>query len=102
MALQGFTVLRTLWRDGTPNLEYNGGPHGAPSGCKPWFAIEPELRKDVTVVFGHWAALGLHAGPHERGIDTGCVWGNVLTALRLEDHQVFQQKALEKDLDDTE
>lgn len=102
VALQGFTILRTMWRDGTPNLEYNGGPYGAPAGCRPWFAIEPEARGETTVVFGHWAALGLHAGKREYGIDTGCVWGNVLTAVRLEDHAVFQQKALERDLDETE
>lgn len=102
VALQGFTVVRTVWRDGTPNLEYNGGPHGAPAGCRPWFAVDPEARGDATVVFGHWAALGLHAGQREYGIDTGCVWGNLLTAVRLEDHAVFQQKALERDDQKTE
>lgn len=98
VALQGFTVLRMVWRDGTPNLEYNGGPQGAPSGCRPWYAVDTELRAGTTMVFGHWAALGLHLGEAELGIDSGCVWGNALTAVRLEDRQVFQQPALEPNL----
>ena len=98
VALQGFTVLRTVWRDGTPNSEYNGGPGGAPQGSKPWFLIEPENRHGGIVLFGHWAALGLHLGAREIGLDTGCVWGNLLTAMRLEDRAVFQEKAIEPNL----
>ena len=51
----------------------------------------PERRSaDHTIVFGHWAALGLRISPGIRALDTGCVWGERLTALRLEDGQVFQ------------
>ena len=48
-----------------------------------------------TVLFGHWAALGLDIGPHHVGLDTGCVWGRSLTAIRLPDRAVFQVKAVE-------
>jgi bis(5'-nucleosyl)-tetraphosphatase (symmetrical) len=47
------------------------------------------------VLFGHWAALGLDIGPHHVGLDTGCVWGRSLTAIRLDDRMVFQVKAVE-------
>ena len=49
----------------------------------------------VTVVFGHWAALGLRLEPRAIGLESGCVWGNRLSALRLEDRKVFQQETLE-------
>ena len=50
------------------------------------------------MVFGHWAALGLALAPGVVALDTGCVWGNRLTAVRLEDRAVFQEPADAKDL----
>jgi bis(5'-nucleosyl)-tetraphosphatase (symmetrical) len=41
------------------------------------------------VYFGHWASLGLLRTPHAVGLDTGCVWGGSLTALRLQDGALF-------------
>ena len=46
-------------------------------------------------MFGHWAALGLDMGPTHLGLDTGCVWGKSLTAIRLDDRTVTQVKAAE-------
>jgi len=45
---------------------------------------------DHTIVCGHWSALGLKIAPNLHCIDSGCVWGGELTAVRLEDRQVFQ------------
>ena len=67
----------------------------APAGLVPWFAVPGAAWTTHTVVFGHWAALGLDLGPHHAAIDTGCVWGHSLTALRLDDRMVFQVKAVE-------
>jgi bis(5'-nucleosyl)-tetraphosphatase (symmetrical) len=44
-------------------------------------------------VFGHWSALGLFLRDNLIGIDTGCVWGRALTAVRLEDRAVFSEPA---------
>ena len=70
-------------------------PRGAPAGEVPWFKFPDAAWTTHTVVFGHWAALGLDIGPHHIALDTGCVWGKALTAMRLDDRMVFQVKAVE-------
>jgi len=90
MILQVLTRLRTCTSDGIPCLDFSGPPAEAPPGCSPWFEAPNRKEKDVTVVFGHWAALGLYLGPRAIGVDTGAVWGNKLTAVRLKDRAVFQ------------
>lgn len=88
--LDVFTRLRTLTAEGELCLEFSGSPEEAPDGCRPWFEL-CSIPTPVTVLFGHWARLGLHLGRSTIGLDTGCAWGGNLTALRLEDRQVFQE-----------
>ena len=61
-----------------------------PAGFKPWFDCDARARQDVLVVFGHWSTLGLLVRDDVIALDTGCVWGGALTAVRLEDRAVFQ------------
>ena len=58
----------------------------------PWFnQTHPNLKNGENIIFGHWAALeGKTKLDNIIGLDTGCVWGNKLTAIRLEDKKVFQ------------
>ena len=86
---------RTLKPDGRVESDFDGPPAQAPAGCVPWFAFPGAAWTTHTVVFGHWAALGLDLGPHHIALDTGCVWGHALTAMRLDDRSVFQVKAVE-------
>jgi len=58
-----------------------------PRGFRSWF--ETYSGKKI-VIFGHWSQLGLTIGKRHAGLDSGCVWGGSLTALRLEDRKVFQ------------
>jgi bis(5'-nucleosyl)-tetraphosphatase (symmetrical) len=90
-----FVRARMLHRDGRIESDYDGPPKDAPAGLVPWFRVADAAWKTHTVVFGHWAALGLDLGPRHAGLDTGCVWGNSLTAMRLDDRSVFQVKAAE-------
>jgi bis(5'-nucleosyl)-tetraphosphatase (symmetrical) len=64
------------------------GEKGAPGtqrpGLYPWYEVPGQSRRDVRVVCGHWSTLGLFAGLGVYAIDTGCVWGGALTALRLD------------------
>jgi bis(5'-nucleosyl)-tetraphosphatase (symmetrical) len=95
-ALLAYLVrARTLRPDGRVEPDFDGPPAQAPPGCVPWFAVPDPAWATHTVVFGHWAALGLATGPRHLGLDTGCVWGKALTAIRLDDRMVFQVKAVE-------
>ncbi|MEC5215761.1 bis(5'-nucleosyl)-tetraphosphatase (symmetrical) [Actimicrobium sp. GrIS 1.19] len=59
-------------------------------GYLPWFDLPQRQSADVTVVFGHWSALGLIRRENLIGLDSGCVWGGKLSAVRLSDHALFQ------------
>ncbi len=91
-ALDVLTRMRALNRnDLRPNFGYNGTLNKVPSELVAWFLVPAQHARPPHVFFGHWAALGFHTyGPYV-GLDSGCVWGNGLTAWCLEDgRQVFQ------------
>ena len=75
--------------------KYIGPPETAPEGCHAWFDIAPERFSDRLILFGHWATLGLRVAEHYGGLDSGCVWGGQLSALRVDDRIVFQVDAVE-------
>ncbi|HSD29310.1 MAG TPA: hypothetical protein VLL75_18550, partial [Vicinamibacteria bacterium] len=89
IALRTFVLMRTCRTDGRL-CGGTGPPEEAPPGCRAWFDYEPWRSRDVTVVCGHWARLGLRLRGNLLAIDTGCVWGGRLTAVRLEDRALFQ------------
>ena len=83
------TRLRTCTSTGEMSA-FSGPPDEAPAGFTPWFRILDRRNRGATIISGHWAALGLHMEPEILAIDSGCVWGRQLTAIRLEDRSVFQ------------
>jgi bis(5'-nucleosyl)-tetraphosphatase (symmetrical) len=95
VALAGFARLRTLQPDGRMCSSFSGPPKEAPDGCRPWFEMPERRSRGETVIFGHWAALGLWIQDGIAGLDSGCAWGRELTALRLEDGRLFQQKVVD-------
>lgn len=98
LVVAALTRLRCCTPTGELEPDYSGPPAGAPPGVLPWFEAPARRSAAATVVFGHWAALGLMLAPGVVALDTGCVWGNRLTAVRLEDRAVFQEPAHAKDL----
>jgi bis(5'-nucleosyl)-tetraphosphatase (symmetrical) len=84
------TKLRACSADGLMESSYSGPPDHIPTGFVPWFHIENHERRETTIICGHWASLGLHCEKNVLAIDSGCVWGRQLTAIRLEDRKVFQ------------
>ncbi len=85
------TRVRMLAMDGSPRFAHKGPPEGAPPGQQAWYAARHRREADAVVMFGHWAALGYRATNGALALDSGCVWGQTLTAVRLEDDEVFQQ-----------
>lgn len=65
-------------------LDYKEAPAGAPAHLIPWYNLPRILDPGIRVVFGHWSTLGYYQTPLVCGIDTGCLWGGKLTALRLD------------------
>jgi len=89
--VNALTRMRLCWPDGRMDFahkESDKGPVG--SSLQPWFDLPDRRTQDVTVVFGHWSALGLVQRPNLIGLDSGCVWGGKLTAVCLEDRSLLQ------------
>ncbi|TQV88782.1 symmetrical bis(5'-nucleosyl)-tetraphosphatase [Aliikangiella coralliicola] len=94
------TRMRFCYADGALELTNKLAPGQQASELQPWFSSKRWSQNDesqnFSLIFGHWASLegkcqqtGLYA------LDTGCVWGQYLTALRLEDKTLFQVKSIE-------
>lgn len=84
------TRMRVIDHQAKLNLKFKAEPEFAPEGFKPWFDYENTALKNTNLVFGHWAALnGKCTKTNYFALDTGCVWGNKLSALRLEDKRWF-------------
>lgn len=80
-----FTRMRFCNNKGCLNLDYKGKIEHAPLGLIPWFKFKNRKIKMENIVFGHWAALrGITNTQHVFAIDTGCAWGEQLTAMCLE------------------
>ncbi len=84
------TRLRFCNAEGTLDLLTKGELGSQPPGYLPWFQIPNRATANIDLIFGHWAALnGQSHTPHAHALDTGCVWGNALTAMRLSDQKRF-------------
>lgn len=89
-----FTRMRMIHDDTSLELKFKLGPDQAPTGLRPWFE-HPRHNSTGLIVFGHWSTLNQLRNPAGFCLDTGCVWGGQLTALRLEDLQLFSVPASE-------
>ena len=96
--LRGWDRLRiivnamTRMRFCTPagKMDFRAKSRQAPAGYLPWY--ETRRQEQCLIVVGHWSALGLKLTPQVALLDSGCVWGGALSALRLEDRAVTQVK----------
>lgn len=89
------TRMRFCYADGRLDLAYKGEITGKPPHLIPWFLVPRKQPIDCSIVFGHWAALSGHVNvPNIYALDTGCIWGHQLTAMRLEDKKLFHVNAL--------
>lgn len=88
--VNALTRLRFCTVQGEMEFTSKEGPEKPPAGYMPWFDVPERLTQETPVVFGHWSTLGLILRPNIIGLDTGCVWGGKLSALRLSDRKLVQ------------
>ncbi|MBL4852293.1 MAG: symmetrical bis(5'-nucleosyl)-tetraphosphatase [Gammaproteobacteria bacterium] len=79
-----FTRLRYCDDAGALALEEKGTFGTQAAGLEPWFALTGRASRDLSIVFGHWSTIGGYIGNGVVALDTGCVWGNRLSALPLD------------------
>lgn len=81
-----FTRMRFVAPDGALDFKHNGPPGSQPEGLVPWFRAPDRRNADQHILFGHWSTLGEEEVdvPNVYPLDTGCVWGGKLTAMRLD------------------
>lgn len=90
VVVNAMTRMRFCSTTGEMEFRSKGAPEDPPSGCVPWFDVADARWRTHTVVCGHWSALGYRRAPNLLALDSGCLWGGALTAVRLEDGAVAQ------------
>ena len=88
--VNAMTRMRFCTLDGAMEFKTKGTLDNAPAGHLPWFDLPGRQSASSVLITGHWSALGLKITPNLLALDSGCLWGGHLTAVRLEDRQVFQ------------
>jgi bis(5'-nucleosyl)-tetraphosphatase (symmetrical) len=88
--VNALTRLRIVDADGRMLLKFKDAAAMAPPGTFAWFEHPARASRDTPIVFGHWSTEGLVRRSNVIGLDSGCVWGGRLSALRLEDEALFQ------------
>ncbi|HEX5363641.1 MAG TPA: symmetrical bis(5'-nucleosyl)-tetraphosphatase [Gallionella sp.] len=84
------TRMRICTDDGEMEFKFKGEIQDIPPGYRPWFEVPKRASSEATVIFGHWSALGLMVSKNAIALDTGCLWGGPMSAIRLEDRELFQ------------
>jgi len=89
--LNTLTRIRFVADDGTLEFQTKDGADAAPAGFRAWFDAPGRRTAGVPIAFGHWSSLGLVERNVLLGLDTGCVWGGRLTAVRIDaaEREVF-------------
>ncbi|MCA2998385.1 MAG: symmetrical bis(5'-nucleosyl)-tetraphosphatase [Rhodocyclaceae bacterium] len=90
------TRMRTLTPAGEHQHKYKAGISALPAGLRAWFDVPTVRRAERTLFSGHWSAIGYVQRERTVNIDTGCIWGGELTAVRLEDRKRFAQVSVEQ------
>ena len=84
VVVNALTRLRFCSADGVMEFAVKEGADAAPAGFMPWFDVPGRQTADVTVAFGHWSTLGQLPRHDVWAMDSGCVWGGCLSAMRLD------------------
>lgn len=88
--VNAMTRMRVCTTDGAMDFSFKGDLQSIPFDHSPWFDLPNRASSQHTIVCGHWSALGLYQRTNLIALDSGCVWGKQLSAVRLEDRKLFQ------------
>jgi bis(5'-nucleosyl)-tetraphosphatase (symmetrical) len=88
--INAMTRMRVCTADGRMEFGHKGRIEDIPPGYMPWFAVPGRKSANSTVLCGHWSAIGLLAKRNLLALDSGCLWGEQLSAVRLEDRRIYQ------------
>lgn len=97
LIVNAMTRMRLVGAGGMLEFKHKTGLAELPPGYVPWYDVPQRATRGDRILFGHWAALGLLRRDDVVCLDTGCVWGRALSALRLEDDRLFQLDCPELD-----
>jgi bis(5'-nucleosyl)-tetraphosphatase (symmetrical) len=84
VVINTLTRIRFCDAEGTLDFKAKEGLDAAPPGCMPWFDVPGRRSAGQPIAFGHWSTLGLVNQPQLLALDTGCVWGSSLSAVRVD------------------
>ena len=88
--INAMTRMRVGTYNGKMDFSFKGRAEDIPIDYLPWFDVPGRASKEATIICGHWSALSLQVKSNLIALDTGCMWGGNLTAIRLEDRRIFQ------------
>ena len=81
--VNALTRLRFCTADGQMEFDTKDSADAAPAGYMPWFEVPGRQTAHDTLAFGHWSTLGWLERRDVLALDSGCVWGGCLSALRV-------------------
>ncbi len=93
VVINALTRLRYCDGAGKMDLRPKGAPGTQPEGLVPWFEVGDRASRELRILFGHWSTLGLWQGRGVIGLDSGCLWGGKLSAMRLDGPTTFYSVA---------
>ena len=97
VVVNALTRLRFCSAQGVMDFDSTESASAAPPGLMPWFDVPGRSTADTLIAFGHWSTLGWLNRPHCLGLDTGCVWGGCLSAVRfgssLDERELLQVRS---------
>lgn len=94
--VNAMTRMRFCTPAGMMEFRAKGPMEAPPPGFVPWFRVPGRRSADHTLIFGHWSALGFRRESNFYALDSGCLWGGALTAVRLEDRRIYQYRCPER------
>ncbi|TFZ01349.1 symmetrical bis(5'-nucleosyl)-tetraphosphatase [Ramlibacter rhizophilus] len=97
IVVNALTRLRFCTPDGVMHLKASGTPDNAPEGTLPWFMVPGRRTQAQVMAVGHWSTLGVVLRPKLLALDSGCVWGGCLSALRIDPQDPARHELIQVD-----